>query len=658
MKAPLSYVPALQPLMGWIAGILIFWSGGEAVWACVAAAIGLMLLIMRRHVLGFALATCACGYVIAWLATPTPAPAICTDGHFFEYSGQVVMARNSAESQTYHITVDSIAGNGCASFVAEVFTSAGGHLHPRGTRLHFIAQLQSTNLPKDFDTQPTRRAYYAEHAITAQGFADKQKIKAVGLDKSWRTIIDGLRSRVLHRLARCGLSDAAFGVLGAMILAQTDDLPADVRENFRAAGIAHVLALSGFHVGVIVLIMELLLWPLRIFTRLRQLRLLLMIIAVWAFALIVGMPWSVIRAAIMLSVYLLGLILGRPANPYNSLCVALLVILAINPFALFSAGLHLSVCAVLGILLFTKILNPINPRHRMAYNAMGVVAASVGAVLGTLVPTIVHFHSLPIAFLPANIAMAVVMPAMMIGGILIAALPTGCAVSAWIGMAETWMVDTTDSLAQWIGGWPMSTINNLYFSNIEIVCLIAIIASMAVAVNFNAKRWYAMSAVAIIVAVGAMIATHERYDDEEVVVLRSSPCATFLLRHHDSLMVVPMCRPTDIYYVKERITRNLDAYIGSRGVNRATITTGDFSLGNFSRRGEVMMIGSRSIAIPTTKGHSAKSDYLLLTSLTKERPDSLAKRYQADTVLLCPMLSLRRARALQQAFSPTPTRRL
>ena len=44
MKAPLSYVPALQPLMGWIAGILIWWSGGEAVWACVAAAIGLFVL--------------------------------------------------------------------------------------------------------------------------------------------------------------------------------------------------------------------------------------------------------------------------------------------------------------------------------------------------------------------------------------------------------------------------------------------------------------------------------------------------------------------------------------------------------------------------------------------------------------------------------------
>ncbi|MGN0224328.1 MAG: ComEC/Rec2 family competence protein [Muribaculaceae bacterium] len=655
MRSSLSHIPALQPLVGWIAGILLWWWGALAVVAIVAAVAGVAMLIAKRHAIGFIFSAIACGWLVAEIASPAAAPTNCCQGYELEYSGGVTLSRSAPESYTYIIYVDSVQAEPCTPFAVQVFTAAGGEVHRRGERLQFAAMLQPAVRPRDFDVQPSMTAYCYEHSIVAQAFVDGEDLHCVGFEPSWRTRLDGWREAVLHRLARCGLSDDAFGVTAAMVVAYTDELPGDVREVFQAAGVAHVLALSGFHVGVIVLIVNLLLWPLRLWPRLRWLRLLLMVAAVWAFALLVGLPWSVVRSAVMLTVFVVGLLVGRPANGGNSLCVALLVILAVNPFALFSAGLQLSACAVAGILLFYKVLNPINPRRRWRYRAMGVVAVSVAAVMGTLAPTVAHFHSLPLLFLPANLLIAILMPVLMSLGLLIAILPAGCGAAQLIGGIENWMVEMCDGFARWMGQLPCASVDDIYLGAMGVIALIAIVLAIAWAVNWPGKREFIICGSVVAVAAIVMVVVRPQYPQDEMVTLRHHPCVTLLMRHNDSLVVAPACRPEQLQFVAARLERDLDAYVGSRGVAVTTVTLGDFDLGPYSRRDEMFSINGLTVAMPMrTDTVEVRCNYLLLTPLTREKPSAMAERFHADTVLLAPTFTLRRANALRQAFAPVP----
>lgn len=655
MRTSLSHIPALQPLVGWIAGILLWWWGAPALVAIAAAAAGLALLIAKRHAIGFIFSAIACGWLVAEIASPAAVPTGCCDGNTFDYSGKVTQSHTSAESFTYIIYVDSVQAEPCAPFAVQVFTEAGGTAHRRGERLQFAAMLQPAVRPRDFDVQPSMTAYCYEHSIVAQAFVDGEQLCCVGFEPSWRTRLDGWREAVLHRLAWCGLSDDAFGVVAAMVVAYTDELPGDVRDVFQTAGIAHVLALSGFHVGVIVLIVNLLLWPLRIWPRLRRLRLVLVVTAVWAFAGFVGLPWSVVRSAIMLTVFVAGLLIGRRANGGNSLCVALLVILAVNPFALFSAGLQLSACAVAGILLFYNVLNPVNPRWRIRYRAMSIVAASVAAVIGTLTPTLAHYHSLPLLFLPANLLIAILMPVLMGVGLLIAILPAGCGVALLIGSMENWLVEMCSGFARWIGQLPCASVDGIYLGAMGVIALIAIVLAIAWAVNWPGKRAFIVSGSTVAVAVIVMAVFQPQYPQYEVVTLRHHPCVTLLIRHNDSLMVAPACRPEQLQFVAARLERDLDAYVGSRGVAVTTITLGDFDLGPYSRRDEMFTIDGATVVMPMhTDTVEVRCNFLLLTPLAHEKPSAMAERFHADTVLLAPTLTLHRANALRQAFAPVP----
>lgn len=630
--------------------------------ACVAAALGVVLIIARRHSLGFVFTATACGFWAAWVASSTPAPAQCTAGEEYGYSGRVELSKATAEYYTYHVQIDSVEGSPCTPFTAQIFTAAGGARHGIGSRLQMHARLQPVDAEPDFDVQPTQTAYCAEHGIVAQAFVDGEAINAVGAERSWRSRIDEIHRTVLHRLARCGLTDESFGVLAAMILAENDDLLPEVRDNFRAAGIAHVLALSGFHIGVIVLLLELLLWPLRLWPRLRSVRLLMLIAGVWAFAVLVGLPWSVVRAAIMLSVFVLGKLIGRTTHPLNSLCVAVLVILAVNPMALFAVSMQLSVCAVLGIIALAKVLNPVAPRRRRLFYFMSAVSVSVAALCGTLVPTVAYFHCLPLLFLPANLLMGLLLPAMMIGGMIIAILPSGAAFATAIGACENFLVNLSDGFAAWLKALPGASITDVYLSTGGIVATLLVLGAIVVAVQLNNRRGFIAAGSIAAIAVVLFLITTPKYPENEMVILRSQPRTTLLLRHGDSLVVMPACTAAELDYTVARLSRDLQAYTASRRVASTTITTGNFHLGPYRRTNRLLVLDADTVAMPTGRETFADTTfhvkYLLITPLAKGNADAMAQHISADTLLLSPTLTRRQADRFRRAFSAAAARAL
>jgi len=161
------------------------------------------------------------------------------------------------------------------------------------------------------------------------------------------------------------LPEQNASLISAMLLGDREDLSDEIMEDFKNSGTMHILAISGLHVGIIVLILLGFLRLLRIPIRIRFI--LTIFFIVW-YALLTGAKPSVIRATIMACILLFGKVIYREGDIYNSLGLACLIILLYNPLQLYAAGFILSFTAVLSIVYLTpKIEKKFSFQNKLSF---------------------------------------------------------------------------------------------------------------------------------------------------------------------------------------------------------------------------------------------------------------------------------------------------
>ena len=218
-----------------------------------------------------------------------------------------------------------------------------------------------------------------------------------------------LRGRLLSRLgARDGDGDG-FAVVAAMGLGDKSSLSKELRDVYSVTGGAHVLALSGLHLGIIYMLLS---W-LIVGRRWRNVSLLVIILSIWAFVFLVGLSTSVVRSAIMLSVYALMSLGHRDKMSVNTLAFTAIVMLLVNPLSLFDVGFQMSFAAVGFILLFLPLFEEMAPMqillgHPVLKWLMTMMAVSCAAQLGTAPLIAYYFGRFSTYFLLTNL---VVIPA-------------------------------------------------------------------------------------------------------------------------------------------------------------------------------------------------------------------------------------------------------
>lgn len=212
------------------------------------------------------------------------------------------------------------------------------------------------------------------------------------------------RSAIVRTVYASPLSGEAAAFVATTFVADSGMLPQALRDDFRGSGIAHLLALSGFHVGIVAMIALWLTRPMLVAGRAARLRGAVVLAAVWGFAALGGMSASVVRASVMLTLLMCARLAGRASSPLNALAVAAIVILSWRPAELFGAGFQLSFMAVIGILAFADVLNPFRPEaHPRLHRIAAAMAVPVGATLATLPVVAATFGTVPLMFLPANV---------------------------------------------------------------------------------------------------------------------------------------------------------------------------------------------------------------------------------------------------------------
>lgn len=168
-----------------------------------------------------------------------------------------------------------------------------------------------------------------------------------------------LRKKLLMQYKAMGLEDEEYAVIAAMALGERSYLTENMKEAYSVSGVSHVLALSGMHLGIIYALLTLL---LSVFRKSFYCQL-AVIVAIWTYVFIAGMPVSLMRSAIMLTIYSFIGMFNRDRMSLNALAVASMAILINNPMTVYDVGFQMSFIAVFFILILYNPLYKTMSRH-------------------------------------------------------------------------------------------------------------------------------------------------------------------------------------------------------------------------------------------------------------------------------------------------------
>ena len=224
----------------------------------------------------------------------------------------------------------------------------------------------------------------------------------------------GTVASVRHRLSASLISvlgEETGAYASAMLLGMRSLIPSEDREAFSRLGIAHVLSVSGFHVGVLVGVLAALFRLLRLRP---SVRLALYAAVLLSYSALCGMNQPVIRASLLLLLSQGGRILNRPRSGLHLLSAALFIMTLLSPVQVTSASFQLTFCAVFGLVWIRPLADRFRPfRGKIASGIVESLILTFGIQLGLLLPELLFFQRLPLLVFLVNL------PAMLISAFLI-----------------------------------------------------------------------------------------------------------------------------------------------------------------------------------------------------------------------------------------------
>ncbi len=365
-------------------------------------------------------------------------------------------------------------------------------LPKEGDRVRFVGNvyLPSGQVnPFGFDF----RMYLLQKGVPAgvSGASDAESLGHPG--RGLPSLLYGLRQGLLRRAQLVFGEDSALPE--ALLLGDRSNLPEETRKDFSDAGAAHLLAVSGLHVG---LIAALVLIPLRRWLNPKA-RLAVMSLFLLFYSALLGFPAPVVRASLLMLITLARRVLRRAPDPLTALFAAFWLILLIRPLDLFSASFQLSFCAVLGIVLFGPALERKLQRVKPRLLREGWVS-TFSATAGTVLPTIQIFHRFSLVGLVFNPFLCVLFAALL--PLYALTLLTGCLYLPAGVWAAKWINPVTRGLTRvvsWAGSLPLSSVRA---PSLPWYCVFSAAAALILSTRFclGARRRKAIFA-AILLAV-------------------------------------------------------------------------------------------------------------------------------------------------------------
>ena len=363
---------------------------------------------------------------------------------------------------TMEILVENVTSTRPRSTMADArlvaYTSAGETVKSR-TEVRLVAQPKlaieaGDRLLVDAKIMPFDESDYYGRYMLSQGVAGQiflTEERLLSHHPSDGTLSQRLRKWGVEHLQRLSLNSDCEAVVLAMSIGERSGISPTIRSGYTRGGAAHLLAVSGLHVGFVCVVANLLLAWMILFRHGQVLRTLLVIILIWLFAAMAGFTPSIVRAAVMFTILQAAIQLASRTDTFNTLCLTAFVMLVWDARVLYDAGFQLSFLAVAAIIEWGTPLFSRRRRGAVAWCwhslATGVVTSAV-ATVATLPLTAYLFGAVSLWAIVTGSIMVALSGVVVAGAMVWILLPVGAlqGVAAW---AIGGCADMMNSIATW-----------------------------------------------------------------------------------------------------------------------------------------------------------------------------------------------------------------
>jgi competence protein ComEC len=259
----------------------------------------------------------------------------------------------------------------------------------------------------DFDYS----AYLSHQGIYSTMYYPDIELQGSGQGSQPFQAIYSLRHQMGEALG-ASLPQPQSSLAQGILLGLRHNIPSSLSEAFRGSGTAHLLAISGLHITIVsAILLSIAAW---LFGRRRPTYFIVTLGTLWGYAVLAGLSPSVMRAAIMVSLFLFGTYLGRQRNSITALAFAAAIMLAIDPRILWQVSFQMSFAAVLGLMLLTPTFQRWGRTTRAPTIVVDSFAYSLGAIVATLPLIVYYFGYVSLVGLPATFLVLPALPAIIV----------------------------------------------------------------------------------------------------------------------------------------------------------------------------------------------------------------------------------------------------
>lgn len=414
-----------------------------------------------------------------------------------------------------------------------------------------------------------------------------------------------LRNHIISKLKAANFGNEELPVIQALLLGQRNDISNETYNDYKNAGAVHILALSGLHIGVILLLLQFILKPLELLPKGKTIKLLVIVLLLWGFAFLAGFSASIIRAVTMFTFVAYALYLNRPTNMFNILALSMFFILLFNPMLLFQVGFQMSYAAVFAIVWIYPLLQKLwHPKTLLFQKGWQLLSVSIAAQLGVLPISLFYFHQFPGLFFVSNLLIIPFLGVILGMGILVIALALFNSLPPFIASAYNSLVHLMNTIIGWVAQQEAFILKNISFGAIQLIISYIIIASLVLVFT---KASFNRIVILLLSIVGlqswSFYQTYTTHKTEKLMVFHQTRNTVLLQQLGAQLLVL-----TNNKTRAERIVTNYAIAENSNGVKHQPIKN------SYQIKGKKLLIID-SLGVYSLR-HTTP-DYVLLTQSSK-----------------------------------------
>jgi competence protein ComEC len=396
------------------------------------------------------------------------------------------------------------------------------------------------------------KRYLANQNIYHQIFLYPRQYKVLNYNAGNRVIAYSLRLRqsLVEKLKLNMRDTSAIAVASTLILGYKADLNNEILQAYSKTGTIHILSVSGGHVAVIYLLLSIVFGFLGRYKHGKVIKAVLIISLIWYYAMITGFSPAVCRAAVMISLIIIGKTYSRNINTLNILAFSAFALLLYDPLFITDVGFQLSYLAVAGLIVFQPLVYKwLTFKNKWANKLWAACSVSIAAQVITFPLSALYFHQFPVYFLVSNLFILIPAEIILCGGMAYLVLPQIPVVSVWLAWILESSILLMNKVLTFIEHIPCASINKIWLTNAEYIMLCVVIICLFY-FFYNKKSWLLKMSLGLMLLLAISVSAKRlsSFNADSIAFLNMRKHLGIVFKHGHKAIILTDISPTDKNY--------------------------------------------------------------------------------------------------------------